>query len=66
MGYGLGACSVVVKSGLSNLEILVTGLQSRGITNNDSCIKIDQLDVTRCIISPFTAQHVSNVSTSMY
>ena len=29
-------------------------------------IKIDQLDVTRFIISPFTAQHVSNVSTSIF
>ena len=28
----------------------------------DSWIKTDQLDVTRFIISPFTAQHVSNVS----
>ena len=32
----------------------------------DSWIKIDQLDVTRFIISPFTAQHVSNVSTSIF
>jgi len=32
----------------------------------DSPIKIDQLDVTRFIISPFTAQHVSNVSTSIF
>ena len=31
----------------------------------DSWIKIDQLDVTRFIISPFTAQNVSNVSTSI-
>ena len=29
-------------------------------------IKIDQLDVNRFIISPFTAQHVSNVSTSIF
>ena len=29
-------------------------------------IKIDQLDVTRFIISLFTAQHVSNVSTSIF
>ena len=29
-------------------------------------INIDQLDVTRFIISPFTAQHVSNVSTSIF
>ena len=32
----------------------------------DSWIKIDQLDVTCFIISPFTAQHVSNVSTSIF
>ena len=32
----------------------------------DSWIKIDQLDVNRFIISPFTAQHVSNVSTSIF
>jgi len=32
----------------------------------DSWIKIDQLDVTRFIISPFTAQHVSNGSTSIF
>jgi len=32
----------------------------------DSCIKIDQLDVTRFIISLFTAQYVSNVSTSIF
>jgi len=31
-----------------------------------SWIKIDQLDVTRFIISPFTAQHVSNVSASIF
>jgi len=31
----------------------------------DSWIKIDQLDVTRFIISSFSAQHVSNVSTSI-
>jgi len=31
----------------------------------DSSIQIDQHDVTRFIISPFTAQHVSNVSTSI-
>ena len=31
--------------------------------NFNSWIKVDQLDVTRFIISPFTAQHVSNVST---
>ena len=29
-------------------------------------MKIYQLDVTRFIISPFTAQHVSNVSTSIF
>ena len=29
-------------------------------------IKIDQLDVTCIIISLFTAQHVSNVSTSIF
>ena len=29
-------------------------------------LKIDQLDVTRFIISPFTAQHVSNVSTLFF
>ena len=32
----------------------------------DSWRKIDQLDVTRFIISLFTAQHVSNVSTSIF
>ena len=32
----------------------------------DSWIKIDQLDVTCFIISPFTAQHISNVSTSIF
>ena len=31
-----------------------------------SRITIDQLDVTCFIISPFTAQHVSNVSTSIF
>ena len=31
-----------------------------------SSIKIDQLDVTCFIISLFTAQHVSNVSTSIF
>jgi len=32
----------------------------------DSWIKIDQLDVTCFIISLFTAQHVSNISTSIF
>ena len=32
----------------------------------DSCIKIDQLDVTCFIISLFTAQNVSNVSTFIF
>jgi hypothetical protein len=32
----------------------------------DSGIKIDQLDVTCFIISLFTAQHVSNVSTNIF
>jgi hypothetical protein len=32
----------------------------------DSRIKLDQLDVTCFIISLFTAQHVSNVSTSIF
>ena len=32
----------------------------------DSRIKIEQLDVTCFVISPFTAQHVSNVSTSIF
>ena len=32
----------------------------------DSWITIDQLDVTCFIISPFTIQHVSNVSTSIF
>ena len=32
----------------------------------DSWIKTDQLDVTCFIISPFTVQHVSNVSTSIF
>jgi len=32
----------------------------------DSLIKTDQLDVICFIISPFTAQHVSNVSTSIF
>jgi hypothetical protein len=35
------------------------------VHDRDSRIKIGQLDVTRFIISPFTAQHVSNVSTSI-
>ena len=36
-------------------------------SNNARClIKIDQLDVTCFIISLFTAQHVSNVSTSIF
>ena len=34
--------------------------------NNHSRIKIDQIDVTCFIISLFTAQHVSNVSTSIF
>ena len=32
----------------------------------NNSIKIDQLDFTRFIISPFTAQHVSNVSRSIF
>ena len=32
----------------------------------DSSIKIDKLDVTCFIISLFTAQHVSNVSASIF
>jgi len=32
----------------------------------DSWIKIDQLDVTCFIFSPFTAQHISNISTSIF
>ena len=32
----------------------------------DSWIKMDQLDVTCCIISLFAAQHVSNVSTCIF
>ena len=36
------------------------------LDNLDSWINIDQLDVTRFIISLFTAQHVSNVSTSIF
>ena len=32
----------------------------------DNRIKIDQLDITCFIFSPFTAQHVSNVSTSIF
>ena len=32
----------------------------------DSLMKIDQLDVTCFIISLFTAQHVSNVSISIF
>ena len=36
------------------------------INNLDSWIKIDQLDVIRFIISPFTARHVSNVRTSIF
>ena len=35
-------------------------------TQHYSWIKIDQLDVTCFIISLFTAQHVSNVSTSIF
>ena len=34
--------------------------------NFNRWIKTDQLDVTCFIISPFTAQHVSNVSTSIF
>ena len=34
--------------------------------SNNGWIKIGQLDVTRFIISPFTAQRVSNVSTSIF
>ena len=36
------------------------------IEDPDGWIKIDQLDVTCFIISLFTAQHVSNVSTSIF
>ena len=36
------------------------------VHNLDSWIKVDQLDVTCFIISLFTAQHVSNVSTSIF
>ena len=41
------------------------GLQHRK-SEFSSWIKIDQLDVTCFIISLFTAQHVSNVSTSIF
>ena len=34
--------------------------------HTDSSIKIDQLDVTRFIISLFTAEHVSNVSAFIF
>jgi hypothetical protein len=36
------------------------------VHNLDGRIKIEQLDVTCFIISLFTAQHVSNVSTSIF
>ena len=38
----------------------------KGIMYYDSWIKIDQLDVTCFILSLFTAQHVSNISTSIF
>ena len=38
----------------------------RTVHHLDSWIKIDQLDVTRLIVSVFTAQHVSNISTSIF
>jgi hypothetical protein len=37
----------------------------KNMKKSDSSIKIDQLDVTYFIISLFTAQHVSNVTTSI-
>ena len=40
--------------------------QRKSNSPNGSWIKIDQLDVTCFIISLFTAQHVSNVSTSIF
>jgi len=46
---------------ICRLEVLL-GQQS----NTDSWIKMDQLDVTCLIISLFTAQYVSNVSTSIF
>ena len=41
-------------------------LKHRTVHHLDSWIKIDQLDVTCFIISLFTAQNVSNVSTSIF
>jgi hypothetical protein len=41
-----------------------TSHKTKSISN--SRIKIDQLDVTCFIISLFSAQHVSNVSTSIF
>jgi hypothetical protein len=41
-------------------------LRQYGNKKCDRWIKIDQLDVTCFIISLFTAQHVSNVSTSIF
>ena len=45
----------------------IISFQNINNRNLDLCwIKIDQLDVTHFIISPFTAQHVANVSTSIF
>ena len=46
------------------LEKLVDAQPAEKLT--DSWIKVDQLDFTCFIISLFTAQHVSNVSTSIF
>ena len=42
------------------------GPEGRNLELSNCWIKIDQLDVTWFIISLFTAQHVSNVSTSNF
>ena len=47
-------------------QTVLTSYVYRNVHHLVSWIKIDQLDVTRFIISPFTAQHVSNVSTSVF
>jgi hypothetical protein len=47
-------------------QTVLTSYVYRTVHHLVSWIKIDQLDVTRFIISPFTAQHVSNVSTSVF
>ena len=56
-------CVLVLRCGSAGVVwYLYTGWS----TSLDRWIKIDQLDVTCFIISLFTAQHVSNVSTSIF